>query len=139
MYLRVLSIMLVGLLISPSTASPASRINPLEKRRDICYFDGSKRPFVGTRDAKCSGSNAKDHEDILTCPDPGVADRICGRDDVSATVRNYCQAIVGGGSYCTVGGDVGVKDGHFQCYCVNGNFCCQPQAEVPGGKHPTFS
>ncbi|KAI0010952.1 hypothetical protein F4779DRAFT_575332 [Xylariaceae sp. FL0662B] len=138
MYFRLLLITLASLLlISSSTASQnISHSDPLKRGKDICYFDGSKRPFVGIRSAHCSTSNAKDHTDILTCPDQGVADRICGRDDVSATVRNNCQAIVGGGSYCTVGGDVGVKDSHFQCFCVNGNFCCHPQAEVPGGKHP---
>ncbi|KFX92232.1 hypothetical protein V490_05499 [Pseudogymnoascus sp. VKM F-3557] len=114
-------------------ASPAN--SELFKRRDICYFGGGGP--VGVNDAVCAGSNGHKHEDILTCPDQGVADRICGRDDVAPYVRDHCQAITGAKSYCLVGGVApGPEEVHWKCYCVNGNFCCNQNAEVPGGAHP---
>ncbi|KAL5350458.1 hypothetical protein ACLOAV_004026 [Pseudogymnoascus australis] len=115
-------------------ASPAS--SQLSKRQDICHFTGGGP--IGVPDGVCAGSNGHKHEDILTCPDQGVADRICGRDDVAPYVRDHCQAITGSGTYCFVGGVApGPEEVHWKCYCVQGNFCCNQNAEVPGGKHPT--
>ncbi|KFY21671.1 hypothetical protein V493_07213 [Pseudogymnoascus sp. VKM F-4281 (FW-2241)] len=107
----------------------------LLKRRDICHFSSGP---IGVPDGVCAGSNGHKHEDILTCPDQGVADRICGRDDVAPYVRDNCQAITGSGTYCLVGGVApGPEEVHWKCYCVQGNFCCNQNAEVPGGAHPT--
>ncbi|KAK8013750.1 hypothetical protein PG991_009343 [Apiospora marii] len=106
----------------------------LEKRDEICWFTGGGP--VGVGDALCTGSDGEAHEDILSCPTPGVAERICGADDVDAGVRDNCKKLDGTGTYCTVGGKTGTPGGHYVCYCINGNFCCDHPAEVPGGKHP---
>ncbi|KFY99290.1 hypothetical protein V498_00873 [Pseudogymnoascus sp. VKM F-4517 (FW-2822)] len=68
-------------------ASPAS--TQLFKRQDICHFTGGGP--IGVPDGVCAGSNGHKHEDILTCHDQGVADRICGRDDVAPYVPSEFQ------------------------------------------------
>ncbi|KFY92771.1 hypothetical protein V500_04034 [Pseudogymnoascus sp. VKM F-4518 (FW-2643)] len=127
-----------NILLVAATALLTVKATPADvelfKRRDICHFGNGP---IGVNDAVCAGSNGHKHEDILTCPDQGVADRICGRDDVAPYVRDHCQAITGSGTYCSVGGVApGPEEVHWICYCVQGNFCCDQNAEVPGGAHP---
>ncbi|KAL4724501.1 hypothetical protein ACLX1H_007942 [Fusarium chlamydosporum] len=109
--------------------------NNLQRRNDECWFTGPGP--VGTPNAVCAGSNGNKHTDVLWCPTEGVAERICGRDDVNPLVRDSCKRIVGTASYCTTGGTINKKyPGNSPCYCINGNFCCDQNAEVPGGAHP---
>ncbi|KAB8238046.1 uncharacterized protein BDW43DRAFT_306745 [Aspergillus alliaceus] len=122
--------LLTTILLSSARATAAPSLHTLMTRQNLCYFDGPSAP-VGSGNANCAGSNGKAHEDVLTCPNQGVADRICSHDGVDPTARDYCQAIVGTASYCTVGGPV-PKGGHHICYCVSGSFCCSQGAEVPG-------
>lgn len=102
---------------------------------DVCQFEGGGP--VGVSNAVCAGSDGKPHTDKITCPDQGVADRICGRDDENEYVRDNCKVIDGSGTYCTTN-KVPTDDYEYynRCYCVNGNFCCDQNAEVPGGESP---
>jgi hypothetical protein len=65
---------------APLTVEATPADVELFKRRDICHFGSGP---IGVNDGVCAGSNGHKHEDILTCPDSGVADRICDRDDVA--------------------------------------------------------
>jgi hypothetical protein len=126
----LLNAALAGLTI----AAPSTDNKLLGKRDDICYFGSGP---VGLPSATCAGSNGNAHTDVLWCPTEGVAERICGRDDVNPKVRDSCKKIDGTGSYCTTGGVINEEyPGNSPCYCVNGNFCCAQNAEVPGGAHP---
>lgn len=117
------------------TLAAPSDGSPFDKRVDVCYFEGGGP--VGIEQAVCAGSNGAPHTDVLWCPNAGVADRICGSDDVNPIIRDNCKSIVGSGSYCTAGGPINEQyPGNAPCWCVNGNFCCYQNAEVPGGANP---
>lgn len=66
---------------------------------DTCLWEGGGP--VGVAQAVCAGSDGNAHTDQITCPDQGVAERICGRDDENEYVRDNCKVIDGSGTYCT--------------------------------------
>ena len=102
-----------------SLSAPSGGSENLDKRDDLCYFEGPGP--IGIPQAVCAGSNGEAHTDVLWCPSPGVADRICGSDDVNPLVRDNCKSIVGTGSYCTAGGPINEDyPGNAPCWCVNG-------------------
>lgn len=115
----------------------AARHNYISPRDEMCYYNGPSSPG-GEPDATCAGSDGNPHTNVLWCPTPGVADRICGSDDANPLVRDNCKRIDGAATYCSAGGKLKEQyPNSMHCFCVNGNFCRNRNAEVPGGDHPT--
>lgn len=99
------------------TIAAPTENSSLDKRGDMCYFTGGGP--IGIPQAVCAGSNGNAHTDVLWCPSAGVADRICGSDDVNPLIRDNCKRIDGTGSYCTAGGTINEEyPGNAPCWYV---------------------
>jgi hypothetical protein len=93
-----------------------------------------QNPDFGVPNARCLGGSG-DGKGTITCPDNSY-DVLCS--------KNYMREELGrSNAYCITDGGQGYvdredgKDYFGECYCTNGNFCCENSgggSTVPGGQ-----